>query len=105
MRTEPVIEAGTAQTVAMRHLDRVDPGIVQRLCDRRNMIQPIQVTDRVHAVAPGDVLNIELLAVDIKAHAAALRPSSFAAISPALALAATVQLSKVPDKRASYSHA
>src|SRR3546814_7253071 len=97
MRAHPVMEAGTAQTVATRHLDRVDPGIVQRLCDRRNMIERIQVTDRVHAVAQGDVLNIGLLAVDIKAHAAALRSSSFAAISSAVALAAAVMMSRFPE--------
>ncbi len=83
---EAVIEAGPRQAVAMRDLDRIDPGRIEGARDGAYRIQPVLMADGVHAVAQGDILDIELL------HAAT--PSaSFSAV----ARAAEVMMSRLPE--------
>src|SRR3546814_5433863 len=43
----------------MRDLDRVNPGVIECLCDLANMIDAVLMADRMHAVAQRPVLNVE----------------------------------------------
>src|SRR5690606_3934684 len=97
VRAEAVVEAGAVQAVAMRDLDRVDPGLVERLGDRADMVDAVHVADRVHAVAQRHVLDVELVLADVEAHAAALRSMMRCASSSPVALAAAVMMSRLPE--------
>jgi hypothetical protein len=44
----------------MRDLDRVDPGVVEGGHDAAQVIRGDPVPDRVHPVAQGHVLNVDL---------------------------------------------
>ncbi len=83
MRAETVIEAGTAQPVAMRDLNRIHPSPVERPSNVTHGIEGILMADGMHAVAQGDVLDVELLLDRIEQ-----RIDSFAAEIPILPLSA-----------------
>src|SRR3546814_2853047 len=51
VRAEAIVEAGAVEAVAMRYLDRIDAGLLERLSDRAHMIDTVHVADGVHAVA------------------------------------------------------
>src|SRR3546814_1076476 len=59
VRTEAVVERGAVEAVPMRDLDRVNPGVIECLCDLANMIDAVLMADRMHAVAQRHVLNVE----------------------------------------------
>src|SRR3546814_2133866 len=75
VRAEAIVEAGAVEAVAMRYLDRIDAGLLERLSDRAHMIDTVHVADGVHAVAQRHILDVELVLADVEAHAAALRRS------------------------------
>jgi hypothetical protein len=62
MGTKAIVEASAIEAVAMGDLDCVDACVVKRLGDRLHMVDAIHVADGVHAIAQGDVLDIELVA-------------------------------------------
>jgi hypothetical protein len=96
VRAKAVIEARAVQAVAMRHLDRVDPGGIECPGDRADMVDAVPVADRVHAVAQRHVLDVELGAGGIEiAHATALA-SWRRAIFSAVRRAAEVMMSRLP---------
>lgn len=47
----------------MRHLDGVNPGVIQRPGNVTHMVKAIHMANGVHAVAQGHVLDIEFLSV------------------------------------------
>ena len=93
---EAVVEAGAVQPVAVRHLDGVDVGVVQRLGDGADVVQPVLVTDGVHPVAQRHVLDVELVGVGIEGHQAATFCWRRSAILSAVARAAEVMMSRLP---------
>src|SRR3546814_1062686 len=94
---ETIVEARARQAVAVRALDRIDAGVFERLGDRGDVIEPVHVADRVHAVAQRDILDVEFLAIHIKAHAAALPAWIRCASNSPVALAAAVMMSRLPE--------
>jgi len=56
---EAVVEARSTQPVAVRHLDGVDPGGVERQADVGEVDERVLVADCMHAVTQGDVLDVE----------------------------------------------
>ena len=57
---ESVDAARTGQSVAVGDLDRIDSGGVQGACDRVHLLDAVLVADRVHAVAQGDVADVDV---------------------------------------------
>jgi len=55
----PVGQAGTGQSVAVRHLDRVHAGGVERPGDISRPLGPDPMPDGMHAVSQRDVLDID----------------------------------------------
>ena len=99
MRAKPVIEAGALQPIAMRHLDRIDLGAVERAGDGTDVVEAVLVPDRVHAVAQRHVLDVELLRHRIEAHGPTLSANigaARAAIRSAVRSAALVMMSRLP---------
>src|SRR3546814_9444501 len=92
-----IVEAGAVEAVAMRYLDRIDAGLLERLSDRAHMIDTVHVADGVHAVAQRHILDVELVLADVEAHAAALRAWMRCASSSPVALAAAVMMSRLPE--------
>ena len=75
----------------MRNLDGIDLRLVERTGDRPDVVKPILVADGMHAVAEGDVLDVELGLGWIEGHAAIL-----SAIFSAVFIAAEVMMSRLP---------
>ena len=91
-----IVEAGTGQTIAVRHFDGIHARIVESLGNRADMVDPVHVLDGVHAVTQGHVLNVDLVAgfnVKCAGHAAIL----LAASNSPVALAAAVIMSRLPE--------
>src|SRR5207249_9165405 len=63
VRAEAVVEAAALQAVAVRDLDRIDPGLVERAGDAARVLQAVLVADRVAAIAQRHVGDVEFLAV------------------------------------------
>src|SRR5687768_14795528 len=101
MRAEAVVEARPRKAVAMRDLDRVDPGLVERGGDRADLLDPVHVPDRVHPVAQGDVLDVEpgaALGIVGGHHTVSFCAASRrSASSSPVALAAAVMMSRLPE--------
>ena len=55
---EAVIERHAGQAVAVGDLHGIDPGLVERPAYRDDMIEPVLVADRMHAVAQRHVLDV-----------------------------------------------
>ena len=79
----------------MRHLDRVNARPVERGGDRADMIQPIGMADRMHAVAQRHILDVERRLARVEGHAAC-RSSRRRAIASPVASAAEVMMSRLP---------
>ena len=60
VRTESVVEAGAFETVAVRYLDAVDAGRVQRRGDRLHLGDAVLMANGVAAVAQRHVRDVEL---------------------------------------------
>src|SRR3546814_12795774 len=73
VRAEAIVEAGAVEAVAMRYLDRIDAGLLERLSDRAHMIDTVHVAHGVHAVPQLHIMDVETVFADVEAHAAALR--------------------------------
>ncbi|MNO77051.1 hypothetical protein D3C76_681460 [compost metagenome] len=69
---EAVVEARPLQAITVRHFDRIDLGFVQGAGDVLHVLQRILVTNRVAAVAQGDVGDVEFFA-GIESHVGLLR--------------------------------
>ncbi len=80
----------------MRHFDGVHPRLVQGAGDGGHMLQRVFVADGVHAVAQGDVLDIETVCGGIEHGYAACLSSLRAAIFSAVFSAADVMISRLP---------
>ena len=93
MCAETIVKAGTLQTVAVGHFNRIHVGIVQCFGNLANVFQRILMTNGVHTVTQRDVRNIKFFTV----HAAspALRASDWAIFS-AVASALEVIMSRLP---------
>src|SRR3546814_18641877 len=103
VRAEAIVEAGAVEAVAMRYLDRIDAGLLERLSDRAHMIDTVHVADGVHAVAQRHFLDVELVLADVEAHASALRALMRCASRSPLALSAAVMMSSLPASLGRYS--
>src|SRR3546814_13677870 len=77
----------------MRDLDRVNPGVIECLCDLANMIDAVLMADRMHAVAQRHVLNVEFGYGWVERHHAASFCNRRAAIFSAVASAAAAIMS------------
>ena len=80
----------------MRDFDGIYARIVKCFGNRTDMVNPVHVTDGMHPVTQGDVLNVELVAcfnVEGAGHAAILRAAS----NSPVALAAAVIMSRLPE--------
>ena len=78
------------QTITVRDLDRIDPGLVEGAHDLLDVCRVDAMPDRVHAVAQRDVLDVEL-----GAHAGTPSVSRTASAS-AVRIAADVMMSRLP---------
>ena len=79
----------------MRHLDGIDPRRVQRGGDSRDMVDAIEMADRMHAIAQRDILDIEMTGIGIEHQATrcmSMRPAIFSAVRNA----ADVMISRLP---------
>ena len=80
----------------MGNLDGIDAGLIQRPGDCFDMIDAIAMANGPsHAVAQGDILDIEPVAVWVEPHATASARRA-AAIFSAVARAADVMMSRLP---------
>src|SRR3546814_7630284 len=95
VRTEAVVERGAVEAVPMRDLDRVNPGVIECLCDLANMIDAVLMEDRMHAFAQRHVLNVEFGSGWIERHHAASFCKRRAAIFSAVESAAAVIMSRL----------
>ena len=95
VRAEAVVEGRAGDAVAVADLDRVDMCAVERASDVADRFQMVLVTDRVHAVAQRDVLDVELRRV-LAGHHAASFGNCFAAQRSAVVRAAEVMMSRLP---------
>ena len=97
---EAVVEAAAVQAVAMGDFYRVHAGFVQRAGDFPHLVYAVQVADGVHAVAQGDVLDVQALLGGVGdfavlgSHAAA--PYLSWAMRWPVARAAEVMMSRLP---------
>ncbi|MOA18269.1 hypothetical protein D3C78_1385750 [compost metagenome] len=89
---ETVVEAGALKAVAVGHFDGVDFRQIEGAGNRLNVIERVLVADRVHAVAQGDVGDIEFLAV----HGSSPQARIDCAMRSAVASAAEVMMSRLP---------
>ena len=96
MGPEAVVERGPLQTVAMRDLDRVHLGPVERAGDRLHLFDGVLVADCVHAVAQGNVLDVELGRGRVEDHAPSPCAAMRCAIFSAVLSAAEVMMSRLP---------
>src|SRR3546814_20482942 len=71
VRAEAIVEAGAVEAVAMRYLDRIDAGLLERLSDRAYMIDTVHVAAGVPAAAQRHTHDVELVLAYLEAHAAA----------------------------------
>src|SRR3546814_1525480 len=85
----------------MRDLDRVNPGVIECLCDLANMIDAVLMADRMHAVAQRHVLNVEFGYGWVERHHAASFCNRRAAIFSAVASAAEVIMSRRSEEHTS----
>ncbi len=85
MGAESVHAARTGQPIAVRNFDRIDTGRVESSRDRGDLLNGVLVADRMHAVAQGDVAD-----VDVLGHVDA---AAFSMKRSAVALAAEVMMS------------
>ena len=63
MCAEPVVERRSGEAVAVGDLDGIAPCRIDRLCDLANMIEAVLMADGVHAVAQGDVLDVDTVSL------------------------------------------
>ena len=95
MRAKTLVVAGALQAIAMRDLNCVHLGIVERFGNRLNMIKTILVADGMHPVAQGNVLYVKFGCCGVEGHAAT--PSCIrTAIFSAVFIAAEVIMSRLP---------
>ncbi|MNT44197.1 hypothetical protein D3C72_1807140 [compost metagenome] len=95
MRAEAVVEARTLQAIAVRDLDAVDPGAVQRAGDVLNVLDRVLVANGMAAIAQGHVGDMDFLAGGAHARAPSTL-SSDCAMRSAVASAAEVMMSRLP---------
>ena len=92
---EAVVEGRAGDAVAVADLDRVDAGAIERAGDLAHRLQMVLVTDRMHAVAQRDVLDVKLRLV-LAGHHAASFCNWRAAQRSAVVSAAEVMMSRLP---------
>ena len=90
---EAVCERGTAEAVAVGHLDDRHAGVVERGDDRAHVVLHELVADRMRPVAQCGVGQPD---VDIRREAHGDTPSSVRAISSPTRVAAAVMMSRFP---------
>ncbi len=92
VRAKAVTAARPAQAVTVGDLDGVDPRIVERPGNRHGLGDAVLVTHRVHAVAQGDVADVQ-----IANHSSAFTVWAWCStIASAVALAADVTIATFP---------
>ena len=97
MGAKAVIEARTADTIAMRNFDCVNAGLIKRAGDFPDIIYSVKVTDGMHAIAQGHVLYIDFVLcriLDQPSHNAA--SLLFFTMRSAMASPADVMMSRLP---------
>src|SRR3546814_16400809 len=96
VRTEAVVERGAVAAVPMRDLDRVNPGVIECLCDLANMIDAVLMADRMHAVEQRHVLTVEFGSGWVERHPAASFCTRRAVFFTAVARAERVIMTRFP---------
>ena len=96
MGTEPVIEAGSVQPVAMRDFDRINPSFIKCARNLTNMIQSVLMTDSMHTISQRDILNIKSAFFWIECHCNSSFTKRVSAIFSAVARPAEVMMSRLP---------
>ena len=79
----------------MGDFNRIHFRSIECLRDRSDMLQPVLMTDGMHAVPQGHVLDVQLAGLRVEAHAAtfsAMRRAIFSAVL----IAADVMMSRLP---------
>ena len=80
----------------MGDFNRIDSSLIQRASDGLHLVQGVLVADCMHAVAQGDVRDIEFFA-RVESHCKTPRARSIAcAMRSAVANAAEVMMSRLP---------
>ena len=93
MRADAIVEARPRQSVAVRDFDRVHTGLIKGPSDLGRLLDGVLVTDGMHAVPQGDVLNVEFRFV---VHAGAPCDTSRSESRSPVARAAEVMMSRLP---------